>query len=116
MLATLVTIVAEVPFVIVITDCPAVLAIDATDNADPAVAPDHVRASTVPLPVIEVLDVVKACVAPDAILTLVKVIETTRPLPATVPADDPETTVGVRTRPDAAALAVMLPVVAISPV
>ena len=72
--------------------------------------------SNVPVPVIDVFEVVKACVAAAAILTPVKVTETTLPLATTVPEAAPDATVGVSKRPDPTADAVRFPVVAVTPV
>lgn len=76
----LVTIVADVPFVITIASDPADGVILSMDKAEPAVDPNHFKSTTVEDPVIELFVIVKVCVAPDAIETLLKATEKTRPL------------------------------------
>ena len=70
MLATEVTMVADVPLVMVMVHVPAPLTMLAIDSAEPAVAPYQVTSTTVVDPVMEVSLITKACVAPDAIDTL----------------------------------------------
>lgn len=115
MLATLVTIVADVPLVIVMVSVLAVGTALTIDSALPAVAPDHVKETKVPEPVIDVFEITKTCVAPDAMLMLLNVAENTRPLAVMGPAPGVPI-VGVVTNPDPTADIVTFPVVAIKPV
>jgi hypothetical protein len=82
-------------------------------KAAPVVEPTIEISKTVPDPVIEVFEVVKACVAAAAMLTPVKVTETTRPFAATVPDAAPLATVGVSKRPVPAVEATRFPFVAV---
>jgi hypothetical protein len=84
-------------------------------RAAPVVDPVKDARRMVPEPVMLVFDVVKANVAPPAILGEVKLTDTTRPLAATVPDAAPDAVVGTVTNPVPAPIRVKLPVIEAGP-